>query len=429
MVEFCPIFPVHHPVWYCAEHRVQATHRPPESSFSAVTAPFTAPLVTTHRVIQRILIVRPSALGDVCRTVPLLVSLRRHFADARIDWVVQDAFAPALEAHPDVNQAIYFPRKRFARWWRDLGAARGMLNWIRELRRTRYDIVIDAQGLSRSGLITRATGSPMRIGPRDAREFAWLAYTHRLGNSKIKNQSSKVHTVDRMLALLEPLDVEPVRDMRLYVPPDAQAWWDVERDQLELTGARYAVFAPTARWSSKRWPIERWTELVRPLLMHGFERILILGAPDEAEQVKPIAEYVMQHDSPLVNFVGRTSIAQTMAVIAQSSLVIANDSAPLHMGVGFNRPCVGLFGPTDPDVVGPYGMPHAALRAFRPKPGEIINYRDEKLGDRLMRVISSAAVIQQIGRVLDAHAAQEQGEMTPNAAANRVVQHKEGASE
>src|SRR6266550_79225 len=95
---------------------------------------------------ERILIVRPSALGDVCRTVPVLASLKQGFPNAAIDWLVQDSFADAVRAHPDLNAVIEFPRTRFAAWWRPSVAA-DVARWLHGLGRAKYDLVLDCQGL------------------------------------------------------------------------------------------------------------------------------------------------------------------------------------------------------------------------------------------------------------------------------------------
>src|SRR5690349_12966590 len=132
---------------------------------------------------QRILIVRPSALGDVCRTVPVLASLRRAFPKAAIDWVVQEEFIPAVAAHPAVSELISFPRSRFAHWWRSPGCWPEIWRWFRSIRRRKYDLVVDCQGLGRSGLITFESKARHRVGLRSAREMAWLAYNHRVASS------------------------------------------------------------------------------------------------------------------------------------------------------------------------------------------------------------------------------------------------------
>jgi len=354
--------------------------------------------------IQRILIIRPSALGDVCRTVPVLVSLRAAYPEAEIDWVVQDDFAAAVETHPALNRVISFPRSKLAGWWRSPGSFMAMLGWFNRLRRHRYDLVFDGQGLGRSGLMALATRARQRIGLRSAREFAWLAYTQR---APAEGVPMPVHTVDQMLSLLAAADVPVVADMTLYVNPEQREWWRSRRASEGWPRGKYAVLAPTSRWLSKRWPIDRWVHLIAPLRDRGFEKIVVIGSPSEQEQVRQLFVQNKPGVRGMVDLVGQTSIAQTMAVIAEADLVIANDSAPLHMAVGFNRDIVALFGPTDPAEVGPYGREDSVIRGYCPSLGETINFKNSKLGDSLMRFISTATVLQKVDQVMAAAARRE----------------------
>ena len=355
---------------------------------------------------QRVLIIRPSALGDVCRTVPVLASLRHGWPKAHIAWLVQDDFAAAIEAHPALDEIVSFPRSRLARWWWHPMASWELFKWLGSLRKRRFDLVIDCQGLGRSGVMAFATAAPRRIGLRQARELAWIGYNQRVPQDS--TQPVPVHTVDQMLTLVEAAGVQPLCDMRLYAAQQHRDWWEQRRRAAGWAGSPYAVIAPTARWPSKRWPIDRFAQLVEPLLERGFVRIVVIGAPGESDQVQELFRRyppsgVDDADSsrrPLIDLVGKSSIAQTMAMIAEAGLVVANDSAPLHMAVGFGRPCVALFGPTDPVAVGPYGMQHSVVRGFEPGEGETINFKEGRLGDRLMRLISTAAVLQRIDRVL-----------------------------
>ena len=167
-----------------------------------------------------ILIIRPSALGDVCRTVPVLASLRRAYPEARIDWLVQDSFVDAIWHHPGLSSAIAFPRKELGQ---DLKAGRfwRVFQWMKKLKggvEGRYDLVLDCQGLARSGFFAWASGARRRVGYADARELGWLGL-----NQRIKAPAS-MHTVDRMLALVHGIGVEPVADMRLYCGPQERAW-------------------------------------------------------------------------------------------------------------------------------------------------------------------------------------------------------------
>ncbi len=319
---------------------------------------------------ERILIVRPSALGDVCRSVPVLASLRRAYPAARIDWLVNDAFREAIAAHPMLDGVVDFPRKRLGRELRTLRFA-GPLAFARELRAPRYDLVIDAQGLLRSTLCARLTGARTRVGERGAPEGASLLYTRRARVTR------KMHAVDRMLELVRTIGVEPVRDLRLYTTPGDRAWLE---GVPALAGRRYVVLAPTSVWPAKRWPIDRFAGLAQRLLDRGdAEAIAVVGGPREREQCGPLVE-LAERDGRVADLVGTTTVGRLMAVIEGASLVVANDSAALHMAVGFRRPYVAIFGPTSIDRVGPAA--HAEPGADRAhvlqhlEPGDTLDHKN-----------------------------------------------------
>lgn len=359
---------------------------------------------------RRILIIRPSALGDVCRTVPVLVTLRRAYPDATIDWLVQDAFAEAIAHHPDLSNIVSFPRRRFDEWWRP-GVALQVAHWLRLLHRARYDMVLDCQGLARSGVFTLATGARRRIGYSQAAEAGWLGANERVGAPKT------VHTVDRMLALAEAAiagvpGAEVVRDLRLYAPSAELEM--VERDP--ALQEPYAVLAPTARWPGKRWPAERFARLAEGLLerRHGLfavcggkpcdgasapdrrgdqeaiRRVVLIGAPNERDQCGALLDLASTNDR-IIDRIGATSVGGLMALIARASLVIANDSAALHMAVGFERPLVALYGPTRVDLVGPYQREESVIQHV--KPGDTLDHKHPTAGLALMERISVEEVL------------------------------------
>jgi len=291
----------------------------------------------------RILLIRPSALGDVCRTVPVLASLKKRFPNADIDWLVQRGFEGAIETHPDLYKPVLFDRKRFGKLNRP-GAARGLLGFLRELRLASYDLVIDCQGLFRSGFFAWATRAPRRVGDRNAREFGHFFMTER------HPVDPSMHTVDRMLGLIEAAGIEPVRDMRLRTSPERRTKTIAAHPWL-TDGA--VTLAPTSRWASKRWPADRFAKLAERLLGRGVPHIAVVGGPGEQDQCGPLLE-LADRDSRVHSLIGETSVAELLCVIEASRLVVANDSAALHMAVGFDRPIVALFGPTDTAKVGPY---------------------------------------------------------------------------
>ncbi len=362
---------------------------------------------------RRILLIRPSALGDVCRSVPVLVSLRRAYPEAVIDWLVQVTFADAVRHHPALDGVVTFPRGELGKTSKR-GNLLPSLRWMTEHLRPskseggKYDLVIDAQGLFRSGLFARWTGARRRVGYKNAAEGGGVFYTDRFGIDRSR------HAVDRMLALIAAAGVEPVADMRLYTDPAEAAWVDSQpwarggdsrggdsgrapsaseglavrptqgshaahargsrREQkpvarapgsAEPRGRGYAVLAPTSRWASKQWPAERFAELGRRLLGAGAGRVVIVGGPGEREQVRPLLDWA-SGEPRAVDLIGETTVARLMAVVSRASLVVANDSAALHMAVGFDRALVALFGPTRVERVGPYRRDSDVIQHARP---------------------------------------------------------------
>ena len=305
---------------------------------------------------KRVLIVRPSALGDVARTVPALATVSRHWPDAQVDWLVNTPFADVIAAHPALSQVIAFDRQRLAGFARRRDATRAGLELWRTLRHNNYDVVYDLQGLARSGLLTRLTHAPRRVGFADARELAWLGYNvrHRVDGYR--------HTVDQMLALLAGEGMQPVYDLQLHVPPSDRRWLDAFLHEHHLQ-AGYACVAPTARWRCKCWPTPKYAQLIQRLLASGLagDRVVIIAAPGEREQVHDLLSRLPAERRGHVLW-PTTSVGQMMAILSRSRLLVSNDSAPLHVAVGLARPVVAIFGPTDPARVGPYGRARSVVQ-------------------------------------------------------------------
>lgn len=359
------------------------------------------------REIRNILLIRPSALGDVCRSVPVLASLRRGYPDARIDWLVQKEFGDAVWHHPGLNEAILFDRKGIGRGMKR-GKFGALVSLAAKLRRGKYDVVIDAQGLARSAMLGRLSGARVRIGyaAPEAREGAWLWYNRRV------RVDVEAHAVARMMKLAEkagglaPLEGIVVeeegggdeddfggmrRDLRLYTGPTERVW------AADAIGERrYAVLAPTSRWPGKRWPAARFAALAELILREGggsVEAVVVVGAGSERDQCGPLLELAGQ-EPRIVDLIGKTSVGQLMAVIQGAAIVAANDSAALHMAVGFDRPMVGLYGPTRVELVGPYGRERDVIQHVTEEElAAGLDHKDEARGRAMMERISLDEVL------------------------------------
>ena len=277
--------------------------------------------------------------------------MRRLWPKAHLGWLVQSDFADAIRSHPDLDEIIRFPRNELRGAWKSPVKARELLSFLTFLRGGDWDMVIDCQGLARSAFFSRLTGAKVRTGFQGADECAWIQYTNRVS-------VEATHAVDRMLGLLNSPAQAQDPDMRLFTPELDARWWTLEPH----SSNPYVVFAPKSRWGSKEWPERRWIELAERLSKNISGSIILTGSASERGAVEDMARHMKSKGVDSISLAGRTSIGQTMAVIEKASLVVANDSAPMHMAVGYDRPLVGLFGPTDPAEVGPYGRDDAVIR-------------------------------------------------------------------
>jgi heptosyltransferase-1 len=302
-----------------------------------------------------VLIIKPSAIGDVVHGLPVLNLLRRRWPEARLSWLVTPACAGILDGHPMLHEVIHFDRRAYAKAWRSWKTFKALRAFARGLRDRRFDLVIDLQGLFRSGWLAGATRAPLRVGLSDAREGARLFYTHRVptgAGSDAGSASTDRHAIERYLCVTEALGCgrEPVE---FPFPTD-----DADRRHVAglVPAGPYAVLMPGTNWETKRWPVERFAALVAPLRERfGLESVVAGGAGDAA-LAAPIEQ------AGAVNLAGHTTLRQLVALLERADLVVANDSGPMHVAAALGRPLVAPFGPTSPARTGPYGRMDSVIR-------------------------------------------------------------------
>jgi heptosyltransferase-1 len=299
---------------------------------------------------RRILIIKPSSLGDVTHALPVLGLLRRRWPDAQVSWVVAPMYAGLLEGLRGLDEVILFDRRRFGTAWRDLGAGVDLVRFKQDLRRRRFDLVIDLQGLLRSGWLAWLTRAPVRVGFANARELAWAFYTHRVHVGTMQQ-----HALQRYLRVAEALGC-PTSPIEFQFPVT-----DADRRHIDRVLGdvrRFAVLLPAANWPTKRWPIEYFASLAGPLRQRLGLASVVAGGPDSVELARRIPA--------ALNLAGNTTLPQLVALFERADLVIANDSGPMHIAAALHRPLVALFGPTSPLRTGPFGREDSVLRLDMP---------------------------------------------------------------
>ena len=293
---------------------------------------------------ERILLIKPSSLGDIVHALPTLAAIRRTFPEARISWLVKKQWAPILYRHPLLDEVIEV----------EFSAA-GLLGLIGPLRARRFDVVVDLQGLLRTGVLSRLCGAPMRIGFADAREGSPFFYTRR-----IVGPMREMHAVDRYLRLASAMGANE-RKPEFVLPdsPDEEGRRQSLFAKVGLDGASNVIgIAPSARWLTKRWAAESFAAVADQLQQEGLYKVVFIGAKQEKSEIAEVKQAMKTNAGDLT---GLTTVGELPSVMRGLCLLITNDSGPMHVAAAVGTPVVAVFGPTSPACTGPYGDGHTVL--------------------------------------------------------------------
>jgi lipopolysaccharide heptosyltransferase II len=295
--------------------------------------------------VRRILLIKPSSLGDIVHAMPTLAALRARFPQAEVTWLVKRQWAPLMEVISGVDHVCALGP--------GLG---GWVSRIPQLRATPFDLVIDLQGLFRSGAMAWSSGCGRRIGFAKGREGSPLFYTQ-----PVEVPDTPMHAVDRYLLLAEAIGAErpaPPRFEFVDRPQDREAVETILTRSGILASSPWIAINASARWETKRWPPQHFAEAADRLSRElGCPVVFIGGAAEQPETQAVMA--LMR--TKAVDLTGQTPVVLLPSLLGQAVALITNDSGPMHIAAAVGTPVVALFGPTDPRKTGPYGTGHLVL--------------------------------------------------------------------
>lgn len=297
---------------------------------------------------HRILIIKPSSLGDVVHALPTLAALRERFPRAYIAWLVKRQWAGLLERAEGLD----------AVWPVDPGVT-GWLSQVPRLRAAGFDLAIDLQGLFRSGVMGWLAGCPTRIGFANAREGGAFFYTRR-----VPVPTPDMHAVERYLLVAAALGVAAsdrrAPEFRLGAwPADCEEVSGLLRGHGLDPNVPWIAMNASARWPTKRWPPEFFAATADQLQQQGLGPVALIGGPDDraaALRVKTLMRTAAR------DLTGETTPGLLPALFRSAALLVTNDSGPMHVAAAVGTPVVAMFGPTSPVRTGPYGQGHRVLR-------------------------------------------------------------------
>ena len=306
---------------------------------------------------KNILIIKPSSLGDIVLALPALTSLRKNFPDAKISWLIRPEFAPLIKNHPHLTEIVLFDRKFLGKAWFHPRAFGSLLSLIWLLRRSKFDIVVDLQGLFRTASLAWLSGCKKRLGMTNAREFAHIFYTH-----KIAQDYKCVHLIDYYLKIIRAAGASgpPEFGAQFVLPIDPAAVDSVNKKLAGhgINANNYAVLVPSSAHSYKCWPIERFAALADKVSSQFGLSIIATGKVSEKSVVESLKKLA---NVPITNFAGMTNLSELTALLKAAKLVVSNDTGPGHVAAALGTPLVLIFGRSNPARVSPYGRPNCVV--------------------------------------------------------------------
>lgn len=313
---------------------------------------------------MNILIVKTSAIGDVTHTMPALNCLRKHFPDAHISWLVEEAASDLIIGHKSLDRVLVSKRQKWVREFRAgawLNSIKKFIRFAAQVRDRQYDLVIDFQGLLKSGIWVWLSRGKRRVGFGRGMQHAECSYIFL--NERLPAVDMEIHALDRELILLKGIDVPcseiifdfPITDMhreKITKLLHAEGFQQNKKTPL-------VAINPQTKWETKLWYTDRFSQVADMLIEQGCFIVFTGGAADSEVIRKIQAE--MKHNS--LDLTGKSTLKELAALYDLADVVISTDTGPMHIAASMDTPVVALFGPTAPWRTGPHGNQHHVLRS------------------------------------------------------------------
>ena len=366
---------------------------------------------------SRILLIKPSALGDVVHTIPVLVKLRARYPSARIDWLITPENADIVGCHPALSNVVLFARRDFSKRGRRWRALVAFFDLLKQIRSAKYDLVVDMHGQLRSAFFALVSGAHVRIGfdrpikrvltvsaehdlrnvPshgwRGAREGSWIAYTHRISIPTLD-----VHAIDRYLWIgrLLGFDDDPP-DLTIHLSSDTvRNVQQLLEEQGVTPDMPLVILVPGTIWETKHWTIEGFAGVARQFLHDGFA-VALAGTKRDQQRCRQIAAAA----SGACDLSGKTTPAELAALIRRAEVAVTNDSASMHVAASLGKPMVSVFGPTNPVHIGPYQRPESVVRVDLPcSPCNYRRLSQCPFDHACMKQVTPAMVVERVRKIV-----------------------------
>lgn len=295
-----------------------------------------------------------SAIGDVIHALPVAHALKQCYPEAKISWVVEKAASGILAGNPDIDEILLFDKPKFKSL---AGLVTNGRKFSGELKKRRFDLALDLQGLFKSAAIAWLSAAPRRYVYQNAREGSAILC------QPVTGSHAKGHVVEQYLDVVRELGCS-VDEAVFSIEFSGQekeaagkiaAWQGLDMER------PFIILSPGANWPNKRWPTARFAELTDLLNAKNIP-VVLTGGPDDAKLADEIKRAAA---IPPVDLTGKTSLKELAWIIKQAAVFVGGDTGPMHLAAALGTPITALHGPTDTIRNGPYGQGHTTLVAAR----------------------------------------------------------------
>ena len=312
---------------------------------------------------MNILIVKLSAIGDVIHTLPALNAIRKHYPHAFITWLVEEDAAALVQGHKALDRVLVSKRKRWLKALQSLSflnTIKEIYDFIKALRDTRYDMILDFQALLKSGILIAIARGRRKIGFGKGLEH--MEHSYIFLNERIPAVDMEIHALSRGMMLLHAVGV-PANEVEYKLPVS-----DHDREKIDELMKRHGInglksfiaINPVAKWETKLWPNKKFAELADKLIDRYDIKIVFTGGIKDYSIIQAITSSMKGR---AINFAGKTTLTELAALYEKAALVISTDTGPMHLAAAMGTPVVALFGPTASWRTGPYGTNHHVITA------------------------------------------------------------------
>ena len=281
-------------------------------------------------------ILRLSAIGDVCHAVAMVTRIQQHRPDIKITWIIGKIEYQLLKGMPNVEFIVY-DKKAGKQAKQDVKSA---------LKNRVFDALFVMQVALRANLLSRVVKAKRRIG------FDWARSKegHRLFTNEYIAPKQYAHVLEGFMGFADAIDIPPV-DTPSWNMPVSPADWEWAKEQTQHLG-KYAVISPAASKAERNWTVNGYVSAAKHLSEKGY-KVVLCGGPGPLDA--DISQQILaQSDSISLDLVGKTSLKQMLAVLADASLVLAPDTGPAHMATAMGTKVVGLYAHSNFRRTGPY---------------------------------------------------------------------------